>query len=319
MKIKHKLHRQSFEGKNFIATLYYPQSEGPFPGVIVIPGTDGGIPELAAKRIAAHGYATLALGYFGAEGLPPYLENIPLEGFKTAIEWFSSAPQVQARSITLLGYSRGGELVLLLGALFPNLMDGIIALVPSSMVFGGFPFLNRPAWQLNGLPAMPYLSGLTSQEETLSEAEDLSLACRKGIIPYHSNTSEDPFHVVDFFHARQMRQEKAMSAAAIPVEKITCPLLIISGEQDEIWPSSLYAKMIMDRLTQKGSNIQRKSLVYAHAGHGILAPYDKPILHPVGKFWCILGGTPEGNRQANENAWKEIFAFLEGCSTDFKA
>jgi dienelactone hydrolase len=87
-------------------------------------------------------------------------------------------------------------------------------------------------------------------------------------------------------------------------------LLLLSGEKDKIWPSASYAQNIMDRLTQKGSTIQRKSCVYPDAGHGIISPYEGAVYHKVGKFWCTLGGTPGGNKLASEQAWEEVFQFL---------
>jgi dienelactone hydrolase len=305
-----RIQRQHIATDAFVGTLFVPDNQEQAPGVIVLPGSDGGIPKAIAQRIASYGYTTLALGYFGVKGLPHYLENIHLEYFQKAIEYLRSLPQVKKDSVALVGYSRGGELALSLGAFFPKMINGVIAFVPCSVVCGGFPHINRPTWLLNNRPIVPFLNGLMSRDETLTEAEDLLLACKKGVIPYHSNTAEDPYEVVDLFLARHERQ-KPIAAATIPVENLDCPLLIISGEQDKIWPSALYAKLIMDRLTQKGSKIARKSLVYPHAGHGIIAPYEGSIYHRVGKFWCTLGGTPDGNKQANESAWQEVVQFLD--------
>lgn len=307
MEFKDKILREPLVDKPLAGTLFLPHTQGKLPGVVVIPGSDGGIPETIAKSIASYGYAVLALGYFGFEGLPPYLENINLEYFKKAIEWFKS--RVDMTSLALLGYSRGGELALLLGSIFPKLIDSIIAYEPSCFVSGGFPHPNRPAWLLNNQPVLPYVKGRMSREEDLSEAEDLFLACQEGIIPFHENTSKDPYEIVDLFLARQKSQQ-GVSSAVIPVENIACPLLVISGGQDKIWPSSFYAKEIRNRLIEKKSDIQREFLNYQNAGHGIIFPFEGSIYHPVGKFWCTLGGTSNGNKQACEDAWKATLEFL---------
>lgn len=68
--------------------------------------------------------------------------------------------------------------------------------------------------------------------------------------------------------------------------------------------------MIADRLTQKHSGIQRKFLDYPDAGHGIITPYDGASYHPVGGFWCRLGGTKESNMHASHDAWKTVLEFL---------
>ncbi len=137
-------------------------------------------------------------------------------------------------------------------------------------------------------------------------------------IAFHQNTENDPYSLVDLFLARQRNQKDAVHTA-IQVENIRCPLLVVSGQDDKIWPSSLYAKQIAERLNENASTIVRKFLDFPHAGHGIISPYDKPIYHPVGKFWCALGGTPEGNQLAYENAWHETFTFLDLIKTTVDA
>ncbi|HEX8259840.1 MAG TPA: hypothetical protein VF558_06050 [Rubrobacteraceae bacterium] len=54
-----------------VGTFFRPSTPGPHPAVIVLGGSDGGLREGSAAVIARQGYATLALAYFGVEGLPP--------------------------------------------------------------------------------------------------------------------------------------------------------------------------------------------------------------------------------------------------------
>lgn len=310
-----RIYREQIKDKKFQGTLLYPKSEtASLHAIVILPGSSGSTPDAMAQHMASYGYLVLALKYFGSEGLPAHLDNIPLNYFTDAITWLRNESLVKAFSITLLGYSRGGELSLLLGSMFPTLVDGIIAYVPSSYICGGFPYPNRPAWTLNNKPITPFLKGLSSSEPSLTEADDLRLATEEGMIPAHQNIESDPYCVADLFTAREQHQKYA-SLATIPVENIRCPLMVVSGQEDKIWPSSHYARQIAERLEENDSPIIRKFLDFPSAGHGIMAPFDKPIYHPVGKFWCTLGGTPEGNRQAYENAWMETFAFLEVIKT----
>ncbi len=68
-------------------TLFIPKQGGPYPGLIVLGGSGGGIWEAPAPLLAAHGFATLALAYFAYEHLPAQLSNIPLDYFETALTW----------------------------------------------------------------------------------------------------------------------------------------------------------------------------------------------------------------------------------------
>lgn len=317
MTIESIMYREQVITKTFCGTLICPQSEtGTLHAIVILPGSSGSIPVVVAEHVASYGYAVLALKYFGADGLPPHLEGIHLESLKDAITWLKEKALIKAVTITLLGYSRGGELALLFGSLFPTLVNGIIAYVPSSYVCGGFPHPNRPAWLVKNKPVAPFLKGLMSEDESLTELGDLQLATEKGLIPMHRNEAEDPFVVADLFMARE-KSVKNVSLAAIPVENIICPILVISGGQDKIWPSSHYAQQIADRLEDYESPIERKFINFPEAGHGIFSPFDGPIHHAVGGFWCALGGTPEGNLKANQEAWTATFNFLDGVKRRF--
>lgn len=292
----------------FAGMVFTPILQSGNVGVIVVPGSDGGIPESIAERIAKNGYPALALGYFGCEGRPSLLEDIDLEYFKEAVEAF----KVSYEKIVLLGYSRGGELALILGACFPDLLDGIIAFAPSSNVNGGFPHPNRPAWRLKGQPLPAFHKGVMSDRDDFLEREDLQLACKTGVIPFHQNTEQDPYVVTDLFLLRKLQGAQAK----IPVENIRCPLLIVAGEQDKIWPSARYCREIRQRLDAAASTISRKFLIYPEAGHGIIAPYEAPVYHPLGGFWCVLGGTPAANQQASESAWIQVMELINQVSKD---
>lgn len=293
--------------EGFLAEIYSSSKSKPTKGVIVIPGSEGGVPSELAKFIASNDYTTMALGYFGAQGLPPALENIPLEYFEHATQWFKEYSALE--KVYLLGGSRGGELALLLGTTFPKLFDKIAAIVPSSQVTGGFPHPNKPAWTLKGKPIRPFVRALMDDKLSFTEYDDLLQATKAKEIPFHSNTQEDPFNIVDLFLKRHQQQD--VDNSAILVENLKCPLLVIAAGDDQIWPSSWYAQQIAKRLDRSASKIFRKILTYPNAGHGLTAPYDKPIYHPVGHFWCHLGGSPQANQEACEKCWQNIFNFFE--------
>ena len=85
-----------------IGTLVVPDTKRPYPGVLRIGGSEGGISITDAETIASEGYAVLALAYFGMEGLPAELEEVPLEYFGKAIAWMKGSPY----SIVRTGHHR---------------------------------------------------------------------------------------------------------------------------------------------------------------------------------------------------------------------
>src|SRR4051812_41431177 len=138
-------------------TLHRPPDATRHPGapVVLWGGSTPGEPQGdVAARLAAAGHPTLSLAYFGAPGLPRELESIPLEYFATAIRAFDRLPGVDGRRLVVYGVSRGSEAALLVGAHFPRLVHGVIAVAPSSKVYPAV-LRRRPAWTLRGRP-LPY-------------------------------------------------------------------------------------------------------------------------------------------------------------------
>ena len=111
---------------------FIPAGGGRHPGILVLPGSEGGVPSRPAAWLASHGYAVLALAYFHFQDLPPQLEAIPLEYFQRALQWMAAQPEIDSHRIAVSGGSRGGELALQLGSMFPALR-AVVAYVPSNV------------------------------------------------------------------------------------------------------------------------------------------------------------------------------------------
>ena len=73
-----------------------PAGPGPFPAVVAFGGSGGGLGPAGAWApvLASHGFATLAIAYFGAPGLPAALERIEVEVVERAVEWLGSRDDV---------------------------------------------------------------------------------------------------------------------------------------------------------------------------------------------------------------------------------
>jgi hypothetical protein len=68
-------------GETTVGRLFIPPGRGPHPVVIVLSGSGGGFDLDKAAVLSRHGFATLALAYFGIAPLPTWLHRIPLEYF----------------------------------------------------------------------------------------------------------------------------------------------------------------------------------------------------------------------------------------------
>jgi dienelactone hydrolase len=257
-------------------TFYEPPGGGSHPAMVVLGGSEGGIPGPGghAGGLASRGYAALALGYFRAEGLPETLSNIPLEYFGKAFAWLAAQPSVDANRIGVVGASRGAELALLLGTLYPHL-HVVVAYMPSSVVIRGCcdPRTWFYAWTLGGRP----------------------------IAATPPPGRRDPLEA---------------QRAEIQVERINGPILLVSGKDDGVWPSADSAAKIVARLREHQFRFAYESLVYDHAGHGIGRPYVPTTnlngsRSPTSGRIVTRGGTPAGTAKAREDSWGKMLTFVD--------
>jgi dienelactone hydrolase len=293
--------RTEVRDDGLVATFFAPAGNTPAPGVIIVPGSGGGLSESAAALLASHGFAGLALAYFRAEQLPADLVDIPLEYFETAINWLQAQDAVDADRIAFGGTSRGGELALLVGSRFPA-VTAVIGWVPSGIVYGGLASPERAKPE----PAFAWTHGgegvtfLGSRRDRGAPAESM----KEGV----------PFALTPGFLA-SLKDEEEAEAAAIPVERINGPVLLISGDADAMWPGSLFSQRVMARLKEHRHPYPDQHLSYPNAGHLIGAPYVpttvSDIQHAVTGGYFALGGTPAGTAFARADSWPRVIAFLE--------
>ena len=171
------LGQEGFVGKYFVPTTPSRQMHA---AVLVFGGSNGGLGSvLLAGALAAHGYPALDIAYFKEPGLPQTLEDIPLEYFARALRWLGSRPGVDRARLWVDGVSRGSEAALLLGAHYPGLVHGVVALVPSDAAICSYPGCAGPAWTFEGKP-VPYTSQFDDPHPTDDPAAVIPVAKIQG-------------------------------------------------------------------------------------------------------------------------------------------
>jgi dienelactone hydrolase len=109
-----------------LGQFYQPAGNGPFPAIIILGGSAGGLTRLWPKVLAAHGYAVLSLAYFNYTSpvdntsLPHSFYMIPVEYFGKAIAWLQSQPGVDPKRIGMIGTSVGGTVALQVATTYPQ-------------------------------------------------------------------------------------------------------------------------------------------------------------------------------------------------------
>jgi dienelactone hydrolase len=280
-----------------VGAFYRPGTRPPWPAVLVVGGSSPGIFGLPAVMFASEGIAALALGYFGIPGVPRTFERIPLEYFGRALAWLARQPDVRPDSTGVVGFSRGGELALLLASTYPEIRAAI-SFVGSGLVYGG----------VVAIGAEP-VAGWTR------DGVDLPFA---GFVPSAVRMDAPPVALAPGFLAA-LDDVDAVAAAEIPVERINGPVLLISGTDDAVWPATTLSEFAVRRLRAHGHPHAVEHLIYERAGHVIGPPVPgmpftmTHAVHPIIGLDFAFGGTVEANAAASADAWPRAVRFLEGA------
>jgi pimeloyl-ACP methyl ester carboxylesterase len=107
-------------------------------------------------------------------------------------------------------------------------------------------------------------------------------------------------------------ESERFDAASIAVENIQCPIMLISGGDDQLGPCTFYAKHILKRLDKYHSKIERMHLDYPEAGHFITIPYiPRKCDYFENGSWIKVGGTALADELASRDSWMRILEFLK--------
>ncbi len=269
-----------------VGTLAKPRGLSGAPGVILLPSSVGGIPAAFAVELASEGFTALALAYFGIEPLPPELIEVPVEFLSVGIEWLRASGLVPSGRTGIVGQSKGSEYALVAASLLP--VDvAIAAYVPSSVSWPGVIRWDpsrefKGSWTWRGAP-LPFLQYHVTPEFDAESASGRPVR-------------------LSILYGASLDQAEAAEAAGIAVEHVRGPLLLISGEDDQMWPSSRMAEALIARLKANNHPYEFSHLSYAGAGHFAGPPsFSAGEASSGGHF--NLGGSPEGNAAARADSW----------------
>ena len=292
-----RVSRQPLQSEGLVGTLFCPSTpSGPRPAVIVLGGLDGGLQEGSAAALASEGFVALALGYFGPQPLFSAPIEIPLEYFAEALDWLKNQPFVTPNRVAVIGVSKGGELALLLGSTYPGDIKVVVGFAPSAVTWRGVSYnlrsffgSPRSSWTLGGEP-VPFVSISLRFSEVAGYVV--------GRMPSLRGIFE-----------RSLEDEAAVAIGSIAVEKIAGPVLLVSGTDDQVWPSTCLSEMAIERLKAHEHPFPYEHLRYEGAGHPTGLPYSGPVNTRAGLM--PLGGSLERNGFLHADSWPRVLGFLK--------
>jgi dienelactone hydrolase len=100
------------------------------------------------------------------------------------------------------------------------------------------------------------------------------------------------------------------SGATIAVENTNGPILMLSGDDDGLWPSGPLSEVARRRLEQYDFAHTYEHISYPEAGHIFPPPY-RPAMFSQNQAGFIMGGTPNGTAHAQEDSWRRTLTFLD--------
>lgn len=275
-----------------IGTIVESPAEGPAPGIILFHGSAGNRPLAEARVLASHGFTVLALQYFSPEydRLPDALVEVPVEYADRAVEWFTDHEAVTDAPIGLGGFSRGGELALLVGTRHEN-VGTVVNWVGAGILFNAVILTDdghvspqspdTSAWTIDGAPlAHPSRDDYTRGGNMTQRYRD-----------WLDATPDD-----------------VLRNAEIPLDTLNGPVLLISGGADGVWPSRYLLNRTEARLQEINYPHQFDHYTYDDAGHGISVPYlptwsNQPSTQ--------LGGTIAATAAAEADSWQRAIRYFD--------
>ncbi|XP_061467238.1 acyl-coenzyme A thioesterase 1-like [Rhineura floridana] len=260
-------------------TLFLPPGDGPFPGIIDIYGTGGGLPEYRACLMANYGFAGLALAYYGYEDLPKDMKEFHLEYFEEAVNYMLKHPKVKGPGIGLLGHSKGGDLCISMASF------------------------------LKGITATVTINGTIANVAATLHYKDITIP------PLGANLKRlkmDKSGTADIVDILNNPLEGPDRQSLIPIEKAEGCFLFIVGKDDHNWKSEFFAVEASNRLQAHGKE-KPEIICYPGAGHYIEPPYFPMCpasMHLLVGKPVIWGGEPRAHAVAQVDAWQQIQAFF---------
>ncbi|XP_067861321.1 peroxisomal succinyl-coenzyme A thioesterase-like isoform X2 [Heptranchias perlo] len=271
-----------------IGTMFFPPGPGPFPAVVDMWGGGGGLVEYRAALLASRGFATLALAYMGHTRVPESYQTFDpkLPYFEDAFSTLNNHPQVAKGRVAVLGLSFGFTLALLMATEIPSIHPKCLICISGIH----YNLLKETKFDM-----VDVLDVFSKDMSKVKFTEDGAMIWRDISLPF----SDDPKKLVK-------------------VDKVKCPMMLISGEDDQNWPTLEAAFEIQKLMKAAGNDHLLTILSYPQTGHLIEPPYSphcrqsKFRLHSKKRTVNVLwGGEAKPHADAQEDSWKKILAFLE--------
>jgi dienelactone hydrolase len=254
--------------------LFLPPGKDRHPGVLVLGGSEGGMPSRRAAWLASHGFAALALAYFRYDDLPKELAGIPLEYFGHALNWMANRPEIAPGRIAVMGVSRGAELALQLGSMSPAI-KAVVAYVPANVRYpaccGFTPVPYAWTWEGRGLAFRPVRGGVGQEAMAMQAAIKVEL-------------TGGPILLISG------KQDRVWDSSSMA--------------------DSIVSRLKQFRFAYNVEQLKYPHAGHAAGRPEIVPAWQGPTRNPTSGRDVEMGGTPRGNAESSLDAIPKVIDFL---------
>ncbi|XP_077955871.1 acyl-coenzyme A thioesterase 1-like [Gasterosteus aculeatus] len=272
--------RRTVREGNIRGVLFTPPGEGPFPAVLDLYTSGGGLSEKRPSLLASRGFVVLTVALYGQSDMTRNIREIHLDYLAEAVEFLKKQYKVGSKGVGVISLSKSGDLALSMA----SYLQGVEAVV----------------W-INGCSANTLLPLYYKKSQILPALMgDLSK-----LIP----TESEAFNGKKVVNDPLAEENKA---TLIPVERAEGRLLFVAAEDDLNWDSKAYVDMMVERL-QRHRKDNFESVCYPGAGHYLeppYGPYCPSSLHAVVGGPVLWGGEARSHAAAEVHLWKKIQEFF---------
>lgn len=302
-----------------------PPPAAGWPGVACFGGSEGGFESQLSNAavLASRGCAVLAQAWISERDAAVSVSQVPLERFGAALAVLAGQDAVDASRVSAMAISRGSEGLLAAAGhtLLPPL-TGLVLVSPSCVAWqalgssGEVP--DTASWTVDGtaVPWLPLSSGVLMRQIVRNAwTVGRDIAHRRPtllrLLPaYESSLVAAGVldRTGDSVRAGVSAAAPAPAGAVLDATRVSCPLLLLAGRDDQLWPSAAMARVLAAQRAAAGLDRADQFIAYDGAGHLIrlgLLPTDAAWTNGI-----AFGGSREGLAQAQADATTRVAAFL---------
>ncbi|XP_058502354.1 acyl-coenzyme A thioesterase 5-like isoform X1 [Solea solea] len=273
------------------AVLFLPPGPGRFPGVLDLWGAGTIFVEYRSAMLASHGFASLTLNYLKPKVTLETGKMVDNEYFERAYTFLQKHPAVLSDRIAMLGNCFGSNLIVKMACYFEVVKLRCAVCINATHV------------QPVGGTLEDMVNHLQDRRSKVYLNEEEQVIGRGLLLPIMTDPS-----------------------TKLDMGRLQCPLLLVVGEDDQTMPSYESAMDMQKMMERAGNSHLLTVLSYPNTGHVIEPPYmphtrASVLRVPKTNDICmaLFGGETVAHCHAQEDAWKNILAFLrEHLFTDRK-